>query len=160
MAIVFLSVSMLNQLSAGEKAPDFKLPDVKGKMVSLSDYRSKVVLIDFWATWCPPCRKEIPHFNELYQQYKAQGLEILGISVDQEGKSAIDKFLKNNRVAYPILFDDKSASLAYQKLLKPEERGGIPFTFIVDKQGKVVQYYVGYRDKAVFEKVIVDLLKN
>lgn len=144
--------------AGGIKAADFKLTDLDGKTVKLSDYKGKVVILDFWATWCPPCVKEIPHFNQLSKTYGAKGLVVLGVSVDEGGAPAVMKFKKKNTVDYRIAISDDATHQTYQNYLPKEERGGIPFTFVIDKQGQIRQHYVGYRPMEVFEGVIKELL--
>jgi peroxiredoxin len=136
----------------GKQAPSFTLLDLNGNKVNLSDYKDKVVILDFWATWCPPCVMEIPHFIELYNEYKNQGLAILGISVDRQGISIVKAFNQKYKINYPILMADSQVSQAYGNIT------GIPTTFVIDPAGKIRHMYVGYRDKAVFEADIKALL--
>jgi peroxiredoxin len=136
----------------GKSAPPFALLDLNGNRVSLSDYKDKVVILDFWATWCPPCIKEIPHFIDLYKEYKNQGLVIVGISLDLQGISIVKAFNKKYKINYPILMADSQVSRAYGDIT------GIPTTFVIDPAGKIRRMYVGYRDKAVFERDIKELL--
>ncbi|MFH1881189.1 MAG: TlpA disulfide reductase family protein [Planctomycetota bacterium] len=139
--------------SPGAKpAPSFTLQDLKGNQISLSDFKGKVVILDFWATWCPPCVVEIPHFIELYEQYKAQGFAMVGISVDREGVSVVKSFARKYRINYPILMTDGQVDKAYGGI------PGIPTTFVIDSAGNIRRKYVGYRDKAVFEADIKALL--
>ena len=140
------------------KAAEFSLTDIDGKPVKLSDYKGKVVILDFWATWCPPCRKEIPHFNDLSKAYGDKGLVVLGVSVDEGGPAAVKKFKGGNEVGYRIAMVDEKTYGIYQNYLPEEERGGIPFTFVLDKDGNIREHYVGYREKAEFEKVVKALL--
>lgn len=140
------------------KAVDFTLTTVDGQPLKLADYNGKVVLLNFWATWCPPCRMEIPHFNELSKELAGQGAVIIGVSVDQGGVQTVRNWMKNNVVGYPVVMDDGQISRQYSNILQPEERGGIPFTFLIDKEGNVRKTFVGYRDKAVWEKEIKALL--
>jgi peroxiredoxin len=139
---------------SAKSAPSFTLQDLNGKQVSLSDFKGKVVILDFWATWCPPCVKEIPHFIALYEQYKDQGFAIVGISVDSEGISVVKSFARKYQVNYPILMTDGQVDKAYGGI------PSIPTTFVIDSAGNIRQKYVGYRDKAVFEADIKALLEE
>ena len=133
-------------------APSFTLRDLNGKQVSLSDFKGKVVILDFWATWCPPCVMEIPHFIELYEQYKDQGFAMVGISLDRQGVGIVKSFVQKYRVNYPILMTDGRIDRVYGGIT------GIPTTFVIDAAGNIQRKYVGYRDKAVFEADIKTLL--
>jgi len=265
-----------NQSTGLTKAAGFTLKDLNGKEISLSDFHGKVIILDFWATWCPPCVQEIPHFNELYEEYRNKGLAIIGISVDQGGIPDVEKFIKKTPIAYPVVFienellynvnslaDPKSMAIMirdaadplskyilnsfskesrqllkayddskpvseslkkvlvaelnrllqnenifdkqrfehvkinadpqrladfkptgdklilfnkflletayrseiamktsdkYQSYLPPNERGGIPYTFVIDREGYIREHYVGYRPKEVFIDAITPLL--
>ena len=152
------SESMKAPVSNLTKAADFTLKDTKGKTVKLSDYSGKVVILDFWATWCPPCVKEIPHFVELEKEFGGKGLKVIGVSVDQGGLPAIEKFMKKTPINYPIVLGDQKVHQSYQSYLPVSERGGIPFTFIIDRQGNIRKHFVGYRPKGVFIKEIESYL--
>jgi peroxiredoxin len=138
--------------TGGKSAPAFTLQDLNGKNVSLADFRGKVVILDFWATWCPPCVQEIPHFIELYEQYKDKGFAMLGISLDQEGISVVKSFAQKVKINYPIMMTDGQVHNAYGGITS------IPTTFIIDPAGNIQKKYVGYNDKAVFEADINKLL--
>ncbi len=125
-------------------AYDFNLSDINGKKVRLSDFKGKVVILDFWATWCPPCKMEIPSFIELYKQYKNDGLVVIGVAIDNEIK--VKNFVKEYKVNYPILIADETTIIKYGGIR------GIPTTFIIDKNGNIKNQYVGYRPKEVFEE--------
>jgi len=118
-------------------APDFTLQDINGNEVTLSDFKGKVVVLNFWATWCPPCRKEIPVFIELYKKYKDEGLVIIGISLDREGKRVLIPFVKKFGINYPVLIGTKKVVDAYGGIR------GIPTTFIIDKKGKIRKKHIG-----------------
>ena len=108
--------------------------------------------MDFWATWCPPCRAEIPHFVELYSEYKEKGLEIIGVALDRSGAKAIEPFKKANNINYTLLIGNDTVSDLYGGIMS------IPTTFVIDKNGIIRKRYIGYRDKEVFEKDILELL--
>ncbi|RLB76279.1 MAG: TlpA family protein disulfide reductase [Deltaproteobacteria bacterium] len=121
-------------------AADFTLTNMQGEQVSLSQYRGKVVILNFWATWCPPCREEMPSMERLYQKYKDQGLVILAVSADENGKKAVSQFLQKTPYSFPILLDsDNIAQNAYGVFRFPE-------SFIIDRNGMVVQKIIGGRD--------------
>ena len=143
---------------AGTPAADFTHNTIEGKEISLSDYKGNVVLVDFWATWCPPCRMEIPHFNELFEEYGEKGFAIIGVSIDRGGAKAVADFMKNNEIAYPVVLGDNNITEIYQGYLNPNERNSIPFTFLIDKKGVIRHTYVGYKEKVVFEADIKKLL--
>lgn len=138
--------------TASKPAPAFTLQDLNGKSVSLADLRGKVVILDFWATWCPPCVKEIPHFVELHEQYKDKGVEIVGISLDQAGPSVVKAFVQKFQIKYPIMMTDGKVDKAFGGITS------IPTTFLIDSAGNISKKYVGYNSKAVFEADIKALL--
>ena len=138
----------------GRPAPDFTLLDLNGKEVSLLDFKGKVVIIDFWATWCPPCVKEIPHFIELYEEYKDKGLAMVGISLDRQGVGVVKAFKKQFKVNYPLLMANNQVVSAYGNIR------GIPTTFVIDSEGNIQRMYVGYQSKSVFEADIKKLLPD
>ena len=135
-------------------APDFTLTKIGGEGYTLSkEAKNKVVILNFFATWCGPCRMKIPGFVELYNQYKEEGLEIIGASVDRNPPKVIPSFAKKYGIDYPIVIADPAVVAAYGGIR------GIPTTFIIDKNGNVVKKYVGYVKKKVFEEEIKELLK-
>jgi cytochrome c biogenesis protein CcmG/thiol:disulfide interchange protein DsbE len=110
-------------------APDFSIKDLQGKTLKLADYRGKVLVLNFWATWCPPCRKEIPDFVAAYRELKGEGLEILGLSVDQMTETALLEWTRQNGVNYPV-------ALATYEIVEAYEPGDfIPATIIIDRKG-------------------------
>ena len=149
----FISPEVAEKMSGllGKPAPDFVLQDLEGREVKLADFAGKVVILNFWATWCPHCIKEIPDFIQLYEAYKDKGLVIIGISQDQGGVELVKKFAAAHKVSYPLVMGDPPVSAAYGGI------SSIPTTFIIDRQGKLVDGVVGSREKAYFEKKIGSL---
>jgi cytochrome c biogenesis protein CcmG/thiol:disulfide interchange protein DsbE len=134
------------------QAPDFVLTDIKGNGVKLSDYKGKVVIVDFWATWCGPCRMGIPDFVALQSEYGEDDLIILGISVDQGDLSVVPAFAKEYNINYPVLFATMEVVSAYGGIRS------IPTTFIIDREGKVRNRIIGYQPKAFFKGEVDKLL--
>jgi thiol-disulfide isomerase/thioredoxin len=132
---------------------DFKMPDLAGKEVSLSSFKGKVILLNFWATWCGPCKAEIPGFVELQTQYGKDGLVVVGYSVDDEAPKA-KAFADEYKMNYPILLGLGREDV--QEAFGPIY--GIPASFIISRDGKVCQKHIGIAPKAVFEKEIKALL--
>lgn len=137
----------------GSGLPDITLSDLSGNRVSLSDFKGKVVILDFWATWCGPCVAEIPHFKELHETYHDRGLEIVGVSVDPNAEEVVPPFVEEHAVPYTILLGDPGLQTKYNLR-------GLPTTFVIDKKGQVAQKFLGYRDKAIFEKLIKEQLSS
>jgi len=118
------------------KATDFTLKDLNGNDVSLSDFRGKVVMLDFWATWCPPCVKAIPELIALHEKYKARGFEVIGISMDQS-VADVKYFVNDRNITYTILMSDDKVEKQYGVIT-------IPVTFMIDRSGKVVKKHLGF----------------
>lgn len=134
-------------------APVWDLKDSEGKIVKFSDFKGRVVILDFWATWCGPCRREIPGFVELQKQYGEQGLTVIGISLDEEGPAVVKPFIKKFGINYPVVMGDQKISQAFGGI------EGLPTTFVIDREGRIVKKHIGYVPKEEFEKEIKPLLK-
>ncbi len=140
------------------RAPDFTLLDLDSSEIKLSDYRGRVILLNFWATWCPPCLLEIPHFNELALEYADSGLFVIGISIDQGGEDAVRRFLRETPVNYLVLISENQTYILYQTYLPLDKRGKIPFTFVIDRNGYIRRYFIGCQDKQDFLQAVQPLL--
>ena len=136
-------------------APDFTLTDAAGSKVTLSDLRGKVVLLNYWATWCGPCVIEIPWFQEFEQQYKSKGFEVVGVSMDEDGWSAIKPFIAEHKVNYRILLGNDSVSQLYGGL------DSLPTTFIIDREGRFAfPPHIGLISKNEYVNEIESLLEE
>jgi len=137
--------------SLGEPAFDFELKDSTGKTVRLSDFKGKIVVLDFWATWCPPCRKEIPGFVSLHNNYKERGVEVIGVSLDTSW-SPVKTFMQEYRITYTIVLGDQKLTEMYGGFT------GIPTTFVIDRNGVIRDKHTGYMPEETFEEAVKLLL--
>lgn len=146
------NLSGKNNNQSENLAPNFTLLDTDGNNVSLSDYKGKVVIINFWTTWCGPCRYEIPDLVKLYEKYN-QDLIVLGISLDYDGPAVVPQFEERiGGVNYPLLYGNNNISNLYGGVT------GVPTTFIIDRNMQVFKKYLGYRSPEVIEKDINELI--
>jgi peroxiredoxin len=140
-AMLLLLASAAAAQTAGDApaAPDFTLKSASGENLRLSEYRGQVVLLNFWATWCGPCRQEMPPLNALHERYQRLGFVVLGVSIDDDPRVAT-RMAQQLGVSYPILFDtDKDISRLY-------EVRAMPSTYLIDRDGRVRHVHLGYRD--------------
>ncbi|MCP4630203.1 MAG: TlpA family protein disulfide reductase [bacterium] len=126
----------------GVSAPNFTLPDLGGKIVSLADYRGQVVLLNIWATWCAPCVVEMPSMEKLHQELKDEKFVILAVSIDETGADVVLPFMKKNKLSFPALIDSAGT------LKNLYRTTGVPESFIIDKQGRILEEIIGPRDWA------------
>jgi peroxiredoxin len=158
LALVLLLVPQLASLRAGPVAPSvapaWSLKDTDGKTVSSDQFKGKVVVLDFWATWCTPCRAEIPGYIELQKKYAADGLVVVGVSMDQDGALVVRKFMANQGVNYTVVLGaDSNIASDYGDI------SVIPTTFIIDREGRIRDKKVGEVPTDEFEKRILAVLK-
>jgi cytochrome c biogenesis protein CcmG/thiol:disulfide interchange protein DsbE len=137
-----------------ESAPAFELTDLEGNSLKLEDYEGQVVLINFWATWCGPCRIEIPDFIEAYDEFHEKGLEILGVSLDQTSERDIQEFVQRNKINYPVAMITQEFYNSY----RPGQY--IPHTIIVDTKGKIRHRHTGVLSKGDIARVFQDLMEE
>jgi peroxiredoxin len=130
-----------------KKAPSWSLKGMDGKLVKSEDFKGKVLVVDFWATWCGPCVKEIPGFIELEKKYGKQGFAVVGISMD-DSSDPVKKFIKRKKVNYKIVMGDSKVTRDFGGI------SAIPRTFVIDRKGNIVHDHIGYGSMESFEKVI------
>jgi cytochrome c biogenesis protein CcmG, thiol:disulfide interchange protein DsbE len=146
--VIYKMVAMLREPAIAlpaleERTPfraDFTLPDVQGHLVRLADLRGRPVLVNIWATWCYPCREEMPSMNALYKDYSAKGLAIVAIATDTGGKSVVAPFIQAHGLTFPVLLDPQD--MVGRQLQVP----GIPTSYLLDKRGRIIGLVIGARD--------------
>jgi peroxiredoxin len=139
----------------GQTAPDFTLTDTQGRKVTLSQFRGQVVILNFWATWCPPCREEMPSMEQLYRNLESKGLVMLAVNVEENGKKAVSQFLQKTPYSFPILLDGENVAQNTYGVFR------FPESFIIDRNGVVVEKIIGGRNwlsGATFK--VIDFLLN
>ena len=150
---VFTFAGVNAQSIQPQRAPNFLLKTYDGKTVELAKLKGKVVVVNFWATWCGPCRAEIPAFIKAYDTYKSKGLEIVGIALDEDGWSKVQPFIEKNKINYPIVLGNADVAQQYGGI------EGIPTTFVVDRKGNIVDHEVGMLTRPMLEQKIKGFLK-
>jgi len=138
--IMFGPVGSLASPRAGQAAPNFMVRTTTGQQVSLDNYHGRVLVLDFFASWCQPCRMSIPHLVEMNRKYGPQGLQVLGLSADEDGERAVKAFAEKNRITYPV-------ALAGETTLVDYGVRRIPVMFVIDKKGRVAEIFRGFTDE-------------
>jgi peroxiredoxin len=133
-------------------APSWELQNADGQMIHSSDFKGKVVILDFWATWCPPCKAEIPGFIALQKEYGKNGLAVIGVSVDEGGADVVKSFAKQLGMNYTVVLADDKTTQVFGGI------EAIPTTFIIDREGRIVTKHLGFTEKDEFEKELKPLL--
>lgn len=134
-------------------APDFTLSDINGAKLSLSDYKGKVVLLDFWASWCGPCRIEIPWFVEMQEKYRGQGFAVLGVAM-QDTPESVNNFYQQFRLNYPVAMGDSRVAALYGGIY------GLPTSFVIGRDGRIYSQHSGTTGATIFQKEIEQLLAD
>jgi peroxiredoxin len=135
-------------------APDFALKDLNGRTYRLTDLKGRVVLLNFFATWCGPCRQEIPDFVQLHKRLNGKGLEVIGVSLDMEAGAVLGPFINRYGITYPIVLGTREVVVDYGGIR------GIPTTFVIDDKGEISDYFVGLQPRHVIEESVTKLLKQ
>lgn len=138
----------------GKQAAAFELPDVDGAIVRMADFKDKVLLVNFWATWCQPCLIEIPWFLEFQEQYGPQGFEVIGISLDDEGAEVVKPFMEKHGMTFTVLLGDEEVTEQFGGIL------GLPTTFLVDRDGKYYSMHRGLVSRDIIEDDLLTLLNG
>ena len=133
-------------------AADFSLPDLTGQQIKLSNYRGKVVLLDFWATWCEPCRREIPQFVQLQEAYRQQGFQVVGVSLDDEAEP-VREFYRGFKMNYPVVMGNAKLAEKYGGIL------GLPIAFLIGRDGRIYHKHIGETASSVLEREITALFE-
>lgn len=139
-------------VKVGDMAPELILKDLQGNTVKLSDMKGKVVLVDFWATWCQPCVIMIPWFIEFQNRYNSQGFAVLGVAMDDEGISVVKPYAEKAAMNYTVVLGNEETAEAWGGIF------GLPTSFVIDRQGRIQAKHIGLIDRDVFEKDIRGLL--
>jgi len=147
-SISITSGTVTTGLQPGQIAPDFILQDLQGRAWRLSALRGKVVVLNFWATWCGPCRIEIPEFLKVYRERRDQGLEIIGVSIDRAGVEIVKNFVEKNSINYPVAMQTLEVAQGYGNPT------AIPITFIIDRQGRLHSRHVGAMSATALETAL------
>ncbi len=142
----------------GVAAPLFSLNTLSGEKIHLADFKGKVVILDFWATWCPPCKEGIPHLNQLYREYRKDGLVVIGISLDRNGPEEVRRFLDQKSVEYLNVMGSEEVFQSYSGLPGLGKIQGIPTAFILDREGRVQRKFVGLTPRQTLEAAIKPIL--
>ena len=160
-ALLLASCSRPSSLPTGElksegqrkQAPNFSLKDADGNAVNLSDYRGKVVLVNFWATWCGPCEAEIPWFIEFEKKYKDQGFAVLGVSMDDDGWKSVRPYVASHKINYRVMIGSEVVSQQFGEI------DSLPTSFMLDREGRIASSHIGLVDKVDYQNEIVKLLE-
>ena len=151
--IIFLMISLVS-FSNNAKAPDFNLKDQYGVTHSLENYKGKVIFLNFWATWCPPCKKEMPDIENIYKEYGENKKDVVILGVNSEKENEVKKFLKDKGYTFPTLIDENS------EVMRKYFIQAFPTSFVIDKKGNVYGYVMGGLTKEQIKQVIEEVLKK
>ena len=151
--IIFLMISLVS-FSNSAKAPDFNLKDQYGVVHSLENYKGKVIFLNFWATWCPPCKKEMPDVESIYKEYGENKKDVIILGINSEKENEVKKFLKDKGYTFPTVIDENS------EVMRKYFIQAFPTSFVIDKEGNIYGYVMGGLTKEQIKQVIEEVLKK
>lgn len=153
--LILLTVLLgADNVEAAKKMPSFSKKNVTdGSIVSSDAYKGKVLVVNFWATWCPPCRKEIPYLIKLQEKYREKGFSVIGISMDEGGRKLVNKFITKLKVNYPVIIGNAKIARGFGGVI------GIPVSFVVDREGNLVKRLDGYISEKVLDRELSKLFE-
>jgi len=152
-SLIVLLMLTVTVVKADGKMPQFSLLSaVDGKQVTSEEFKGKILLITFFATWCPPCRQEIPSLIKLQKKYTSKGFSVIGLSMDEKGPKVVGKLIEKEKINYPVLMSDNNTTKGFGGI------AGIPTSFLIDREGKVIKRYPGYVPLSLLEKDIKSIL--
>jgi cytochrome c biogenesis protein CcmG/thiol:disulfide interchange protein DsbE len=155
LAVPFQAAADVRPAGERKPVPAFSMTNAKGQPVKLSDYRGKVVVLNFWATWCTGCKVEIPWFVEFDKKYRGKGLAAIGVALDDEGWQTVKPYLTAHPISYPVTV------ASFEVLEKPLSLDpSLPITLLIDRRGNIADTHVGVVEKNTFEKKLVELLRE
>ncbi|MBU0599347.1 TlpA family protein disulfide reductase [bacterium] len=152
--VKLLEKSVVVKAKKWGNAPNFKLLTLNKEVLTLSNFAGKVIILNFWATWCGPCKDEILDFVELYNKYKDKGLTIIGVNLNQTNEDEVKQVIERMKVSYPVVIANARVIKDYGGIR------GIPATFVINQKGDLVKKFIGYRSKEVFENEVKRLIKE
>ncbi|HKC65480.1 MAG TPA: TlpA disulfide reductase family protein [Pyrinomonadaceae bacterium] len=150
--VLFLTALPVAVIGQSSNAPALRLKDVRGRWLRLSDYKGKVVILNFWATWCPPCRAEMPDLIKMQREYQSRGLQVIGVTYPPETMAEVRRFIRKLRVNYPIALGTKETKALF------DETDTLPITIVIDRQGNVHERIEGILLPEEFEQKVKPLL--
>jgi thiol-disulfide isomerase/thioredoxin len=155
LAFLFLAAACSGEKFVSREMPDITLPDLDGKPVNLLQFKGQVVMLNFWATWCPPCQDELPDFIEIQDALGPKGLTIVAVSVDKDGPEAVQVFSRKQGINFPVLYAGEHADKIADRMGGIR---GIPTTFLIDREGRIVKKVIGVMTKRAWMEEVRGLL--
>jgi peroxiredoxin len=153
MAAVFFASAPARSAAIGEPAPDFSLPTLEEREIGLGKFKGKVVLLNFWASWCAPCQEELPELEKIYRKYQERGFEVIGVNIDKKQANA-EKFVRRFGLTFPVMLDPESAVVGEYRA------HAMPMSYLIDQEGVIRQLFFGFNRKKLpaMEAAVVEVM--